>query len=216
MPAPRRRPGRSPTTSPTTPTTSTTACAPSCSGSTISRELPLIGEILREIAASIRASNPAAACHELVRRLITRMIEDVIAREPAPDRRRSRRHPSTRCAMPARPVVGFSRGDGGGRPRHQGVPLSAHVSPRRASCGSWARPRSVVRRPVRALRRDARRHAGGMAAGLDARRRRGRARRIADFIAGMTDRFAMMEHARLSATPTARLGPLTPLRKVLR
>ena len=61
-------------------------------------------------------------------------------------------------------------------------------------------------RPVRALPEDAGRSAGGMAA---AGRRREteteRARRIGNFIAGMTDRFALTEHQRLfDSTPDLR------------
>ena len=73
--------------------------------------------------------------HELVRRLITRMIEDVIARD--------RRTGCVRCAPRSAddvraPGTGrrFSAADGGGRPRHQGLPLSAHVPASRGSCAS--------------------------------------------------------------------------------
>ena len=60
-------------------------------------------------------------------------------------------------------------------------------------------------RPVRALRRrrrpTCRPNGGGVEPDDDA----GRALRIADFIAGMTDRYAMVEHARLfGATPELR------------
>ena len=47
--------------------------------------------------------------------------------------------------------------------------------------------------------------AGGMAGGLDGAEEPARARRIADFIAGMTDRYALAEHARLfDSTPELR------------
>ena len=70
----------SPTTSPMTPTTSTTACAPTCSRSTISATLPLARRPpARDRRRPSAASSRRAACHELIRRLITRMIEDVIA-----------------------------------------------------------------------------------------------------------------------------------------
>ena len=54
--------------------------------------------------------------------------------------------------------------------------------------------------------RAAGRSAGGMAAdGIAGRPTPERARRIADFIAGMTDRFALIEHARLfDSTPDLR------------
>ena len=47
--------------------------------------------------------------------------------------------------------------------------------------------------------------AGGMVEGPSARREGARARRIGDFIAGMTDRFALTEHQRLfDSTPDLR------------
>ena len=56
----------------------------------------------------------------------------------------------------------------------------------------------VVRAPVRPLLRAAARHAGGVGAtgSTESIRRHGRAA-SRDFIAGMTDGFALSEHARL-------------------
>ena len=75
----RPRPAPLPTTSPMTPTTSTTGCAPTCSPSrscrgAADRRHP--GRHRRRLSA---ARTGARRSHELVRRLITRMIEDVIA-----------------------------------------------------------------------------------------------------------------------------------------
>ncbi len=49
--------------------------------------LPLLGEILREIAAQHPRLEPGRHAHELIRRLITRMIEDVIAQSRRQHRR---------------------------------------------------------------------------------------------------------------------------------
>ena len=54
-------------------------------------------------------------------------------------------------------------------------------------------------RPVRPVCRAAAGHAGGVGAATSAPTRRDPLRRIADFIAGMTDRYALIEHARLFA-----------------
>ena len=203
--APRRRPAPSPTTSPTTPTTSTTGCAPSCSRSTISPRCRWSATSCARSRAQHPRIEPARRVHELVRRLITRMIEDVIAETP---RARSpssspRRADDVRAAGAA--GGRRSRRDGGGRPRDQGFPLSADVPPR-AYHADHGRRRARGARPVRALRRTARatcRRNG--AHGLDPADEAGRALRIADFIAGMTDRYAMVEHARLfGSTPELR------------
>ena len=82
-------------------------CAPRCSGSRSSPSLPLLDDILREIAAQHPRLEPGRRAHELIRRLITRMIEDVIAQ--------SRRHiaeleprSADEVRSAGRPVVGFS------------------------------------------------------------------------------------------------------------
>ena len=142
----------------------------------------------------------ARMAHELVRRLITRMIEDVIAetgrrlRALAPRlgrRRASRQRPGRRVLA----------GDGGGRPRDQGLSLPAHVPAcaRHAHhggggdvvCDLFAR---YAQPAVRHCRRN------GPRASKPATRRR-RMRRIADFIAGMTDRYALVEHAGFLTRP---------------
>ena len=68
----------------------------------------------------------------------------------------------------------------------------------RASMRIMSEAESVVCDLFARYRRASRRHAGGM--GRTARRRATKPaalRRIADFIAGMTDRYALVEHARL-------------------
>ena len=69
--------------------------------------LPLLDEIFREIDAQHPGLEPARRAHEIIRRLITRMIEDVIAQ--------SRRHiiefePESvdEVRRAGRPIVGFS------------------------------------------------------------------------------------------------------------
>src|SRR4029077_4470259 len=69
--------------------------------------LPLLDEIFREIDAQHPGIEPVRRAHEIIRRLITRMIEDVIAQ--------SRRHiiefePESvdEVRLAGRPIVGFS------------------------------------------------------------------------------------------------------------
>ena len=124
----------------------------------------------------------------------------------APSLRR-RRAP---CRSAGRRVLG---GDGGGRPaRSRGSSIRACTAIT-ASCASWARRRPCCR-SVLALRRASGRPAGGLVARRRGQRRRRPLRRIGDFIAGMTDRYALVEHARLfpsHAGAACRLAPSTGL-----
>ena len=139
-----------------------------------------------------------------MRRLITRMIEDVIAQ--------SRRH-----IVEIEPA--FGRRGAGGRPsdhrllrrRWRRPTARSRVSSIHgftatpASPASWATPSDwsadLFEHYVAAP--------GDLPAewteGLDPADAAGRALRVADFIAGMTDRYAMVEHARLfGSTPELR------------
>jgi dGTPase len=160
--------------------------------------LPLLDEILREIAVVHPRLEPSRHAHELIRRLITRMIEDVIAQ--------SRRHivelepdgvEEVRGA--GRPVVGFSAAMAKAdraikdflypklyrHPRIMRIMGEAEEVVRRLFAHYVATPGDL---PADWL--------GGLAAPDAA----GRAVRIADFIAGMTDRYAMVEHTRIFGT----------------
>ena len=137
--------------------------------------------------------------HEAIRRMIDPMVGDMMAETGArlADSRAEigRRHP--RAGRAGRRLL---RRDARQRPRAQGVPLQAHVRalPRQPHELKGA-PRGA--RSVRALLRRAR-----MPAGRVARRSRPvptsrrPARVAADYIAGMTDRYALDEHHRLFDT----------------
>ncbi len=165
--------------------------------------LPVICEILPEIARQHPAIEPSRRVHELVRRLITRMIEDVIVQTRS---RLAALAPATPDVIRAAgaPVVTFS-------------PVMAEAD--RAIKGflypRLYRHRRIVRimdaaeAVVRSLFTHYVARPDDMPAewlhGLDPTDAPGRARRIADFIAGMTDRYAMVEHARLfGSTPELR------------
>jgi len=166
-------------------------------------EVPLIADILREIAAGYPRLEPTRRGHELVRRLIRRMIEDVIAETR---RRLAALAPGSADAvrLASGTMVGFS---------------PAFAAADRAIKG-FLLPRMY--RHVRVMRimgeaegvvRDLFSHYLACPHELPAEWRHGldpsdgaaRARHVADFIAGMTDRYALIEHARLfDSTPELR------------
>ena len=164
--------------------------------------VPFLRELLDDVDSRWPGLELSRRIHELVRRVITRFVEDATAEG---ERRIAalgpRRADDIRAA--GEPVIAFSRSLPGCRCRHQGVPASAHV-PASPPAGGARGGRARRPGPVRALHRRADGHAGRVAGGPggggdEARR----ARRVADYIAGMTDRYALHEHRRLfSATPT--------------
>jgi dGTPase len=157
--------------------------------------LPVVDETLREIAAEHPRLDPTRRAHELVRRLITRMIEDVVAQsrrllvaaEPeSVDDVRSAGRPlvafSAAMAEADRAIKGFLY------PR-----LYRHVRIGRIMDEAAEVVRALFRRFIE-VPRDL---PPEWFAGHDIGHREGLARQIADYIAGMTDRYAMVEHARL-------------------
>ena len=166
--------------------------------------MPLTAEMIAEIDRHYPALDDDRRGAELVRELISYLIGAVVSEA----RRRLRRGTAAigrRCPQPWRGADRVSRRGRAGRGRDQGVPEAADV-PASAGDAGDGRGRTDPVRPVRALPEDARRSAGRMAA---ARRRgqrdRSGARRIGNFIAGMTDRFALTEHQRLfDSTPDLR------------
>jgi dGTPase len=166
-------------------------------------EVPLIAELLAEIRGKYPRLDRAREIHEVIRRLITRMIEDVVATSLA----------RLQALAPASPadvqdagaaVVGFS-------------PAMA-AADRAIKDFLWPRMYRAARvnrvtEEARGVVRDLFAHfmhnpqdmpadwGQGLGAGDDA----ARARRVGDFIAGMTDPFALAEHARFfDSTPELR------------
>jgi len=165
--------------------------------------VPLIRDILRAIREEHPALDAPRLVHELVRRLITAMIEDVIA-ETAGRLRKLAPRSADDVRHAGQAVAGFS-------------PVMAEAD--RAIKG-FLYPRMYRHERIMRIMGDAER----LVCALFARylERRGdmpaewaqtadesdeaaRLRHIADFIAGMTDRYAFMEHARLfDSTPELR------------
>jgi dGTPase len=155
--------------------------------------VPLVHEILREIDAEHPRLDSARLVHELGRRLITRMIEDVIAETAA------RLH-----ALAPRSAEDVRYADAA-----VGAFSPAMAEADRAIKG-FLYPRMYRHERIMRIMGDAERVVCDLFARYSAKPEDIPAewaqsggtdeeglRRIADFIAGMTDRYALMEHARL-------------------
>jgi dGTPase len=166
-------------------------------------EVPLIRDILRQIRKEHPTLDPSRLVHELVRRLITQMIEDVIAETDARLRALAPRSADD-VRHAAHPVGAFS---------------SAMAETDRAIKG-FLYPRMYRHDRIMRIMGDAERLVCALFARyleqpddmpaewaqiVDSGDAAARSRHIADFIAGMTDRYALMEHARLfDSTPELR------------
>ena len=156
--------------------------------------VPLVGDILRNVRGQSPQLDPPRLVHELIRALITRMIEDVIAeasrrlRALAPRSADDVRHApaavaafSSQMAEADRAIKGFLYPRMYRHPRIMRIMGDAE----RVVCELFERyhqrPKDVPADWVHS-------------------EEGGDARRIADFIAGMTDRYALVEHARLFET----------------
>ena len=165
--------------------------------------VPIIGDIVAEIDAQYPVLEPARRVHEVVRRLITRMIEDVIVETGA---RAAALAPNSAAQVrqAAQPLVAFSpameKADAG---------IKGFLRPR------MYRHERVMRvmQEAQGVLRDLFAHYAATPADLPAEWAEGfalagestRARRIADYIAGMTDRYALIEHAKyFKETPELR------------
>jgi dGTPase len=164
---------------------------------------PLPGEIIAGIRAAYRDLDDARIVHEFVRRLIGLLIEDVVAET----RRRlvalgPRSADEVRGASAA--VVGFSLVVAEAERLIKDfleTRMYRHARIQRV----MTEAANVVRELF--LRYSAHPHdlPAEWSAGVVAFDEAARARRIADFIAGMTDRYALAEHARLfDSTPELR------------
>ena len=165
--------------------------------------LPVIGDILREIAGQHPHIEPGRRSHELIRRLITRMIEDVVGESR---RRIDTLAPASVAAVrgAANLVVAFS-------PAMTAADraIKGFLYPRMYRHARIMRIMGEAEEVVRRLFAHYAERPDDMPAewqvGLDSAGGAVRARRVADFIAGMTDRFAMVEHTRLfGSTPELR------------
>jgi dGTPase len=165
--------------------------------------VPLPGKLLGEIRAVYLGLDEARVVHELIRRLIGLLIDDVVAET---GRRLMALAPSSADDVreASSPVAGFSIAMGEADGAIKGflkTRMYCHVRVMRVMDEAAGVLRDLFARysarpdDLPAEWRE------GLAGADDGTR----ARRIADFIAGMTDRFALAEHARLfDLTPELR------------
>ena len=157
--------------------------------------LPVLGGLLREVRDQYPGIDPARLTHELVRRLIGRLIEDVVgesirrlgaAAPTSADEVRAAGTPmvafSALMASADRAIKEFLWTNMYRHPRVIGVMDNTEVVVRELFARFFVSPQDMP---------------GEWAQGLDPADVAARARRVADFIAGMTDGFALAEHARL-------------------
>ena len=159
------------------------------------RDVPLIGDALAEVRKSNRAIEDSRAIHEAVRRLIDRMVTDVVAET------------KRRIAQSGVDSADAVRGSSGAL-----VAFSDDMCEREKDLRAFLFERMYRHYRVNRMSSKARRVVADLF-GIFNREpellpsewrdeamkheARGRARVIADYIAGMTDRFALDEHRRL-------------------
>jgi dGTPase len=156
--------------------------------------VPALADILAEIAAAHPALDPTRRAHELVRRIITRMIEDVAATaEENLKALAPRSADDIRAAE--RAVIAFSPAAA-----EADRAIKAFLFPRMYRHARIVRVTDEAKAVVSDLFGHYSQRPQDMPAdwneGLTEADDAVRARRIGDFIAGMTDNFALAEHAR--------------------
>ncbi len=166
-------------------------------------KVPLVGRVLGEIAAQHPKIEPTRQIHELIRRLIAHMIQDVIAES---SRRLRTLSPASvtdiRGARDA--VIAFS-----GPMAEADQAIKAFLYPRMYRHERIMRIMSEAEKVVEDLFGHYRAHPSDLpqewSFELPGKSDAPRDRHFADFIAGMTDRYALVEHARyFSRTPELR------------
>ncbi|MCW0183333.1 MAG: deoxyguanosinetriphosphate triphosphohydrolase [Zavarzinia sp.] len=159
------------------------------------RDLPLVGEVLRGIEAKYPGIGRERTAHETVRALIGRMINDVLTETKA---RLEALNPASveDIRHHHRPVVAFSE-----KMVDEDRALKAFLWSRMYRHDRVNRMTSKARRCVRdlfeLLLAEPQCLPGDWARRAEGPGTPRTARLVADFIAGMTDRFAIEEHARL-------------------
>ena len=160
----------------------------------------IVGTIAREIDAEHARLDAGRRTHETVRRLITRMIEDVTAES---GRRLDALKPQSAADIrnAGAPVVAFSAAMA-----EADAAIKGYLYPRMYRHERVMRVMDEAEGVVHDLFHHFARHPADLPAewaeGIDRVDEVTRLRRIADYIAGMTDRYALVEHARhFAVTP---------------
>ena len=159
------------------------------------RELPLLGGIMEEIEKRYPGLENARVVHELVRRLITKMVEDVL-RTSAASIADVNPQSADDIRLAGHTVIGFSSQMSAAEKA-----IKAFLFEHMYRAEQVLRVRTEAGRVVRDLFQAFTRSPNAMPkewqSGLDSGGERRLARRVGDYIAGMTDRYAITEHARL-------------------
>ena len=166
-------------------------------------EVPLLGNILSTIDSQYGDIDPSRRVHELVRALITRMIEDVIAET---GRRVTMLKPLSAAEVreAPRPVVGFSAAMEKADREIKGF-LYPRMYRHERVAKVMADAETVVRDFFAHYVASPTDLPPGWNEGVRITDVPARARRIVDYVAGMTDRYALVEHAKyFKTTPELR------------
>lgn len=158
-------------------------------------EVPLVGEMFAFIRGRYPGIEDSRLIHETIRRLIDRMINDVLGETR---RRLARAAPASAAEIRAlrEPVVAFSP-DMAAADRRLKEFLFKRMYRHYLVNRMTSKARRVVRELFDLLFREPECLPQEWRERADAMDERQRARLVADYIAGMTDRFALKEHRRL-------------------
>jgi dGTPase len=158
-------------------------------------ELALPGAILKAVRERYPHLDPVRTGHELMRRQITAMVEDVIAEASA---RLARIAPQTPDAVRAagEPIVAFSPAMVA-KEKELKAFLYGHLYRHPEVMRVRVDAEQVVKDLFDAYYADPRAMPEGWREGLDRAEDRIKARSVSDFLAGMTDTYALKEHRRL-------------------
>jgi dGTPase len=163
----------------------------------------LIDDILRDVRAAYAPLDTGREAHELMRRLITRLIEDVITQTGRRLQALSPRR-AVDLRLAGEPAVGFSDDMAAADRAIKGF-LSVRMYRHERIGRIMGEAENVIRDLFARYAAAPQDVPAEWVQNADAGEQSGRLRRIADFIAGMTDRYALIEHARLfEVTPELR------------
>lgn len=159
------------------------------------RDLALIDELLREIEADHGQLEPGRLHHELVRRMIGRMIDDVLTESRDRIRRAAPATPDDIRRLPAG-IIGFS-GAMAAEDRRLKAFLRTRMYRHYRVNRMMTKARRVVQDLYRLLYTEPECLPEEWAVATAGATPAARSRIVADYIAGMTDRYALQEHAKL-------------------
>jgi dGTPase len=158
-------------------------------------ELPLVGPIFAGVAQRYPGMEKGRLIHESLRALIAAMVNDVIAES---HRRCAALKPKDTADVRAlgQSLVGFSAGMAADEKKLKEF-LFANMYRHTRVNRMTSKAKRIVRDLFGLLLDEPHLLPEDWSAGLDGPKTLKTARRVADYIAGMTDKFALDEHARL-------------------